>query len=139
MHLAATDYAIPFHLSTDASEDGKGATLCQLPTVPVESQHPYSARTHSPDNMAIISFFSKAWNESQANRPPFYLEADGLLWAMDKSKFYALSSPFPLFTHGAATIFLCSGCTNLKRVQQANSSSSSSLRSTKSTATSKVD
>jgi hypothetical protein len=98
IHLPAPNYCIPFHLATDASEDGKGACLHQLPTVPVEEQHPWNLKLHSPDNMAVVSFFSKAWNDAQRNRPPFYLEADGLLWAMGKAKFYALSSPFPLYT-----------------------------------------
>ena len=44
-------------------------------------------------------FMSKAWNETQRNRPPFYLEADALLTFMIKSKFYALSSRFPLYTY----------------------------------------
>ena len=88
-----------FHLAADAPEDGKGACLCQLPTVPIDQQCPWNARTHCADNMAVVAFFSKAWNETQRNRPPFYLEADGLLWSMGKAKFYALSSPFPLHTH----------------------------------------
>jgi len=99
IHLSAPNYSLPFHLATDASEDGKGACLYQLPTVPIDQQHPWSARTHCADNMAVVAFFSKAWNETQRNRPPFYLEADGLLWSMGKAKFYALSSPFPLYTY----------------------------------------
>jgi hypothetical protein len=73
--------------------------LCQLPSVPIEKQHPWSARIHHPQKMSIVQFLSKAWNESQRNRPPFCLEAGGLLWATDKSKFYALSSPFPCYTY----------------------------------------
>jgi hypothetical protein len=55
-------------------------------------------RIHNPQNTAAVQFLSKAWNESQRNRPPFYLEADALLWSTDKCKFHALSSPFPLYT-----------------------------------------
>ena len=36
IHLAAPDYDIPFHLATDASEDGKGGMLYQLPSVPLD-------------------------------------------------------------------------------------------------------
>jgi hypothetical protein len=99
IHLAAPDYALPFHLATDASEDGKGAVLYQLPDIPIDMQSLFSTRVHSPDNMAIIQFLSKSWGESERNRPPFYLEADALLWAMNKTKFYSLSSPFPLYTY----------------------------------------
>ena len=99
IHLAAPDYELPFHLATDASEDGKGAVLYQLTSVPIEKQYPWSARVHHPQNMSVIQFLSKAWNEAQRNRPPFYLEADGLLWATDKCKFYALSSPLPFYTY----------------------------------------
>ena len=42
MHLAAPNYDFPFHLATDASEEGKGTVLCQLPDLPIESQHPHS-------------------------------------------------------------------------------------------------
>ena len=49
--------------------------------------------------MAVVQFFSKAWTDAQRARPPFYLEADGLLWAQEKSLFYALSSPFPFYTY----------------------------------------
>jgi hypothetical protein len=99
IHLAAPDYELPFHLAADASEGGKGAVLCQLPSVLVTKQHPWSACVHHPQNVAIIQFLSKAWNDAQRNRPPFYLEADGLLWATDKYKFYALSSPLSFYTH----------------------------------------
>jgi hypothetical protein len=98
IHLAAPDFALPFHLASDASEDGKGAVLYQLPDVPLDQQTEYSARTHSPDQMAVIMFLSKAWSETERNRPPFYLEADALLWSTKKSLFYALLSPFPLYT-----------------------------------------
>ena len=32
IHLAAPDYALPFHLATNASEDGKGAVLSNYRT-----------------------------------------------------------------------------------------------------------
>jgi hypothetical protein len=99
IHLAAADYSFPFHLATDASEDGKGAVPYQLLTTPLDKQFPYSSRIHSPDNMSIIQFLSKCWTDSERNRPPFYLEADALLWAMEKTKFYSLSSSFPLYTY----------------------------------------
>jgi hypothetical protein len=49
--------------------------------------------------MDVIAYFSKAWTDTQRLRPPFYLEADSLLWCTDEAKFFALSSPFPLYTY----------------------------------------
>jgi hypothetical protein len=97
VHLAAPDFELPFHLATDASEDGKGATFYQLPSIDVPDQYPYDVRRHAPKNMAIIFFLSKAFNETQRLKPPFYLEGDALLWATDKSRYYALRSKFPLY------------------------------------------
>jgi hypothetical protein len=99
IHLSAPDFELPFHLATDASEDGKGATLYQLPSIAVADQYPYDAKAHAPENMAIIFFLSKAFNETQRLKPPFYLEGDALLWATNKSRYYALSSRFPLYTY----------------------------------------
>ncbi len=79
VHLAAPDFTLPFHLATDASEDGKGGELYQLPTIPIEEQYPYNYKTHDPDNHRVIFFLSKAWDDTQRLRPPFYLEGDSLL------------------------------------------------------------
>jgi hypothetical protein len=49
--------------------------------------------------MSIIAHYSKAWTEALRLRPPFYLDADALLWGTNEVKFYALSSPFPLYTY----------------------------------------
>ncbi len=35
VHLSAPDFELPFNLATDASEDGKGADLYQLPGIPI--------------------------------------------------------------------------------------------------------
>jgi hypothetical protein len=100
VHLAAPDFSLPFHLATDASEDGKGGEMYQLlPSVPVEQQYPYCATLHAPDNHAVIFFLSKSFTETERLKPPFYLEGDSLLWGTYKSKYYALSSPFPLYTY----------------------------------------
>ena len=96
VHLSAPDYAHPFHLFTDASDDGKGAILCQFPGI--SSQYPHS-KEHNAENMRVICYFSKCWTDSERNRPPYYLEASALLWGMQKARFYALSSPFPLYTY----------------------------------------
>jgi hypothetical protein len=99
VHLAAPDFSLPFHLATDASEDGKGSELYQLPSVPIEDQFPYDAKIHAPELHAVIFFLSRAFDETQRLRLPFYLEGDPLLWCTLKAKFYALSSPFSLYTY----------------------------------------
>ncbi len=99
VHLAAPNFDLPFHLATDASEDGKGGVLYQLPTVPVADQYPYCPQLHAPDNQAVIFFLSKAHSETHRLKPPFYIEGDALLWGTFKCKYYALSSRFPLYTY----------------------------------------
>jgi hypothetical protein len=50
IHLAFPDFALPFYLAADASEDGKGAELYQLPDVPIEKQCStltYSVKEHA--------------------------------------------------------------------------------------------
>jgi hypothetical protein len=99
VHLSAPDFSLPFHLATDASEDGKGGELYQLPKVPIEQQHPYCPKLHAPEMHAVIFFLSKSFSETKRVKPPFYLEGNALLWGTFKSKYYALSSPFPLYTY----------------------------------------
>ncbi len=71
IHLADPDFSLPFHFATDASEDGKGSELYQLPDVPVKQQYLYNVKTHAPEKHAVIFFLSKAWNEAQRLRPLF--------------------------------------------------------------------
>jgi hypothetical protein len=99
VHLASPDFELPFHLETDAGEDDKGGELYQLPSVPVDKQCPYFSKLHAPENHAMIFFLSKAFNETQGLKPPFYLEGDALLWGTEKFRYYALSSRFPLYTY----------------------------------------
>jgi len=99
VHLSAPDFSLPFHLATDASEDGKGGELYQLPKVPIEQQYPYCSKLHAPEMHAVIFFLSKSFSDTERLKPPFYLEGDALLWGTFKSKYYALSSPFPLYTY----------------------------------------
>jgi hypothetical protein len=47
VHLAAPDFARPFHLATDASEDGKGGEVYQLPSVPIDQQYHYCPKLHT--------------------------------------------------------------------------------------------
>jgi hypothetical protein len=73
--------------------------LYKLPTVPVPDQYPYDAKRHAPENHTVIFFVSKAFNETQRLKPPFYLEGDSLLWCTDKCRYYALCSKYPLYTY----------------------------------------
>jgi hypothetical protein len=98
VHLAPPRCDLPFHLATDASDDGKGGVLHQLPTTPIEQQCPHDPAIHSPDNVAVISFYSEFWTGALRGRPPFYLEAEVVL-AWRRQRFYALSSPFTLCTY----------------------------------------
>jgi hypothetical protein len=71
VHLAAPDFTLPFHLATDASEDGKGGEMYQLPSVPIDQQYPYCAKLHAPDNHAVIFFLSKSFSDTERLKPPF--------------------------------------------------------------------
>jgi hypothetical protein len=99
VHLSAPNFDLPFHLATDASEDGKGGEFYQLPDVPIEEQYPYCPKKHAPENHAVIFFLSKVHTETHRLKPPFYIEGDALLWGTHKCKYYALSSRFPLYTY----------------------------------------
>ena len=46
VHLAPPRYDLPFHLATDASDDGKGGVLYQLPGVPIDKQYPHDPILH---------------------------------------------------------------------------------------------
>jgi hypothetical protein len=71
VHLAAPDFDLPFHLATDASEDGKGGELYQLPSIPVANQYPYDLKTYAPENHAVVFFLSKAFDETSREIPFF--------------------------------------------------------------------
>jgi hypothetical protein len=99
VHLCSPDFTFPFHLATDASEDGKGGLLYQLLTVPLDQQYSYCPTLHAPDNQSVIFFLSKTFSETERLKSPCYLEGDALLWSTHKCKYYALSSPYPLYTY----------------------------------------
>jgi hypothetical protein len=54
IHLAVPNFALPFHLATDASEDGKGGVLYQLPDAPVDQQYPYDVKTHAAYHLLYL-------------------------------------------------------------------------------------
>ncbi len=115
IHLAPPDYRLPFHSGGDASNDGKSYGIHQFCDLPRGTQ--FVVTTHSPSETTVrltdsntlhtiphnndtrlnIAWFSKTWSEADRKRAPFYLEADTLLWGLAKCRFWALSSPFPLY------------------------------------------
>jgi hypothetical protein len=115
IHLAPPNYLLPFHSGGDASNDGKSYGIhpyCDLPSgtqFTVTAHSPISTTVrlipsnrlhtipHNLDTRLNIAWFSKTWSEADRKRAPFYLEADTLLWGLAKCRFWALSSPFPLY------------------------------------------
>jgi hypothetical protein len=108
IHLAPPDYRLPFHSGVDASNDGKAYGIhqfCDLPkphsptetTVRLIDSNTLHTIPHNPDTRLNIAWFSKTWSDADRKRAPFYLEADTLLWGLAKCRFWALSSPFPLY------------------------------------------
>jgi hypothetical protein len=115
IHLAPPDYRLPFHSGGDASNDGKAYGIFQYNDLSrdtqftVESHHATHTIVrltttntlhtipHTIDTRHNIAWFSKVWSEADRKRAPFYLEADTLLWGLAKCRFWALSSPFPLY------------------------------------------
>ncbi len=115
IHLAPPDYRLPFHSGGDASNDGKSYGIHQFSDLPRGTQFTVTAHSptettvrltdtntlhtipHNTDTRINIAWFSKTWSEADRKRAPFYLEADTLLWGLAKCRFWALSSPFPLY------------------------------------------
>ena len=115
IHLAPPDYRLPFHSGGDASNDGKSYGIHQFSDLPRGTQFTVTAHSpkettvrlsdtdtlhtipHNPDTRLNIAWFSKTWSDADRKRAPFYLEADTLLWGLAKCRFWALSSPFPLY------------------------------------------
>jgi hypothetical protein len=114
IHLSPPDYRLPFHGGGDASNDGKsfGLSHNDLPAgeeFKVISHTPDSTTvlltrtnqphtiTHNAHSRLHIAWWSKTWSDADRKRAPFYLEADTFLWCLAKSRFYALSSPYPLY------------------------------------------
>ena len=54
---------------------------------------------HTDETKRIMRYFSKCWSEASRKRAPCYLEGDALLSGLEWHRFWALSSPFPLYTN----------------------------------------
>jgi hypothetical protein len=114
IHLSPPDYRLPFHGCGDASNDGKSFGL-NLPPGTDFTVHSHSPTetivhltltdrphtiTHNDSSRLHIAWWLKCWSEADRKRAPFYyLEADTFLWGLAKSRFYALSSPYPLYAY----------------------------------------
>jgi hypothetical protein len=114
VHLSPPNYCLPFHCGGDASNDGKAFGLHQFNDLPAGSTFTVTGHTtatttvtltdntehiiqHNDDTRKNICWFSRCWTEAERKRAPFYLEAHVLLWGLEKVRFWALSSPFPLY------------------------------------------
>ncbi len=82
---------LPMHLKTEKV----GNCISCLTSLSPTSSH--MTRNSMPPRTTLSSFSSlKPSMILNASAPPFYLEGDSSLWCTLKSKYYALSSPFPL-------------------------------------------
>ena len=117
VHLSPADNRLPLHCGGDASEDGKSFGLWQFidketrgKDFEVIDHGPFHTKVrflstdtthdipHSNMNRRQICNFSKCWaNPAQASRAPYYLEADALFWGLGLTRFWSMSSPFPLY------------------------------------------
>ena len=79
--LHAPNFREKLYLSTDASDDGKGAVLWQR---------------GKDGGMRVISWYSKAWTPAMRARPVYYREAEALYWGIGKVKFYAQAADHTL-------------------------------------------
>jgi hypothetical protein len=66
-------------------------------TVLLDDTHTAHTIPHNDHIRRVIAWFSKTWSDADRKRAPFYLEADALLWGLSKYRFWAMSSPFPLY------------------------------------------
>ncbi len=74
VHLAAPNFALPFHLATDASEDGKGGELYQLPDIPVSEQYPYDPKIQPrPGKPRRHLFLVEGFRRDSETPPPILL------------------------------------------------------------------
>jgi hypothetical protein len=115
IHLCPANYLLPFHCGGDASNDGKAFGIHQYSDLPpgttlsvtahsayettvmlTETNTPHTI-PHNEQTRRVIAWFSKTWSDADRKRAPFYLEADALLWGLSKCRFWAMSSPFPLY------------------------------------------
>ncbi len=117
IYLSPPDYRLPFHGCGDASNDGKSFGLNQYNDLPTGTE--FTVTAHSPTDTTVpltqtglthtitnndasrlhIASWSKTWSDDDRKRAPFYLEADTFLWGLARSRFYALSSPYPLYAY----------------------------------------
>ena len=114
IHLSPPHYGLPFHCGGDASNDGKAFGLHQFNDLAAGTI--FTVTAHAPNTTTVsladftahiiphndatrknICWFSRCWTEAERKRAPFYLEAHVLLWGLEKVRFWALSSPFPLY------------------------------------------
>ena len=85
VRLYSPDFSKQLVLATDASDSGLGGVLYQM----VQG-------SDGREQRRVVCFFSKSWTPALAASPVFYREAYALLYCLDRSRLWAMSSPFPV-------------------------------------------
>jgi hypothetical protein len=89
--LAVPDYSKRFRVRWDASCDGKGHAIYQLKD---------ESKADRVGNRAYIRYASKVWKANMRARPPYYLEGDAMVDAIEDGSRYARATRFPLWGFG---------------------------------------
>jgi hypothetical protein len=82
--LRGTQYSVTAHSPTET-------------TVRLTETNALHTIPHTSATRLNVAWFSKTWSKADRKRALFYLETDTLLWGLAKCRFWALSSPFPLY------------------------------------------
>ena len=86
VRLYSPDFSRQLVLASDASDAGLGGVLYQM----------VSDGDGGGEQRRVVCFFSKSWTPALASTPVFYREAYALLYCLERSRLWALSSPFPV-------------------------------------------
>ena len=89
--LAVPDYTKRFRVKWDASCDGKGHAVYQLTDEDKADRH---------GNRSYIRYASKIWKANMRARPPYYLEGDAMIDAIEDGNRYARATRYPLWAFG---------------------------------------
>ena len=89
--LGVPDYTKQFRVRWDAPCDGKGHVVYQLKD---------ESKPDRVGNRSHIRYASKTWKPSLRGRPPYYLEGDAMIDAIEDGGRYARATEFKLLAFG---------------------------------------